>query len=139
MALKIDKTDVWSAEIRDEVGGLAAALGPLVAAGADFSFVLARRTPEEPGSGVIFCAGLRGAKQIRAAESAGFSKSASVAGLRVEAPDQPGLLQDVVSTLASAEINVRGVTASVAGSRCVVLLAFDGSADRDKAARLLKK
>jgi hypothetical protein len=139
MALKIDKVDVWTAEIRDEVGGLSAALRPLVAAGADFSFVIARRQPERPGSGVIFCSGLRGTKQLRAAEAAGFAKSASVTGLRVEAPDKPGLLEDVVSTLAKAEINVRGVTASVVGTRCAMLLAFDNPDDRDKAAKLLRK
>ena len=33
MAVKILKVDVWSAEIRDEIGGLAAVLGPLAAAG----------------------------------------------------------------------------------------------------------
>jgi hypothetical protein len=139
MPWKIDKVDVWSGEIRDEVGGVAAALRPLVAAGADFSFVIARRRPEKPGSGIVFFSGLRGSKQTRAAESAGFAKSTSVIGLRLEAPDKPGLLQDVVTTLATAEINVRGVTASVGGTRCVMLLAFDDPADRDKAARLLRK
>jgi hypothetical protein len=139
MALKIDKVDVWSGEIRDEVGGLAAALQPVVAAGADFSFVIARRQPEKPGSGIIFFSGLRGAKQTRAAESAGFVKSASVTALRVESPDKPGLLQNLVNTLSAAEMNMRGVTASVVGGKCIMLLAFDDSADRDKAARMLRK
>jgi hypothetical protein len=51
MAPKIEKADVWSGEIRDEVGGLAAVLSPLVAAGADFSFLIARRKPDCPGAG----------------------------------------------------------------------------------------
>jgi hypothetical protein len=36
MSLKVEKIDIWMGEVRDEAGGLAAALAPLVAAGVDF-------------------------------------------------------------------------------------------------------
>jgi hypothetical protein len=137
MAIKIEKIDVWTAEIRDEVGGLSAALDPLVAAGADFSFLIARR--HRPGTGIVFLGGLRGAKQLQAAKSVGLVKSENVAGLRLESPDKPGLVHQTVTRLSSAGINLMGVSASVIGARCVIVLGFDGAADRDKAIRVLRK
>jgi hypothetical protein len=41
--------------------------------------------------------------------------------------------------MAEAKINLRGVTASGAGARCSVILAFDSVKDRDRALRLLRK
>ena len=116
MAMKIEKIDVWSGEIRDEVGGLSAALNPLVTAGADFTFLIARRQPEKPGIGIVFLGGLRGAKQTKAAQTVGIAKSADVAGLRIEAADKPGLVHQIVTKLGSAGINLRGLSASVIGS-----------------------
>jgi hypothetical protein len=138
MALKIEKVDVWSGIIRDVSGGLAAVIGPLVAAGADFSFLLARRQPDRPGSGVVFLGGLRGARQIKAAQSVGLSRPADVACLRLEATDKPGLVQQLLTKLSAAGINLRGVSASVIGKRCVVHLAFETAADRDAAVRYLR-
>jgi len=139
MAQKIEKVDVWSGEIRDEAGGLAAVLGPLVAAGADFSFLIARRKPDSPGTGVIFVSGIRGAKQKKAAQLVGLTLSAEIGGLRIRATDKPGLVNRIVSRLAATGINLRGVSASVVGSKCLMILAFDGTADRDNAAQILKK
>ena len=139
MALKIERVDVWSGEIRDEVGGLTRKLEPLAAAGADLSFLIARRRPERPGTGVVFLGGLKGAKQTKAAEAAGLTKTSELAGARIEATNKPGLLYQLVERLASAGINLRGVSASVTGIRCVIMLAFDSAADRDNAARLLRK
>lgn len=44
MALKVSKAEVWSAAVDDRVGGMADRLEPLAGAGADFEFVLARRS-----------------------------------------------------------------------------------------------
>ncbi len=139
MALKVAKIDIWSGEIRDQVGGLAAAIEPLVKSGANFTFLIGRRQPNAPGRGMIFLGGLRGAKQTKAAAAAGLSQSADLAGLRVESPDKPGLLHQVVSKVAGAGISLRGVSASVIGTRCAIVLAFDSAPDRDKAATLLAK
>jgi hypothetical protein len=138
MALKIEKVDVWSGIIRDVSGGLAAVVGPLVAAGADFSFLIARRQPDRPGSGIVFLGGLKGAKQTKAAQSVGLSRPADVSCLRVEAPDKPGLAQMILTRLSAAGINLRGVSASVIAKRCVLLLAFETAADRDTAVRHLR-
>jgi hypothetical protein len=139
MTMKVEKIDIWAAEILDKTGGMAAALAPLVAAGVNFSFVIGRRGADKPGTGTIFVGGLEGEHQIKAAELAGFVKSDDAHGLRLEAPDKPGLLHGVAMDLATAGINLRGVSAAVIGSRCAIVLAFDGAADRDKAAKALAK
>jgi hypothetical protein len=137
--MKVQKIDIWMGEIRDETGGLASGLAPLVAAGVDFSFVIGSRRTDKPGTGTVYFGGLRGAKQAKAADLAGFVKSPDAHGLRVVARDQPRLLHRLTSELAAAGINLRSVTASVIKSRCVLIFAFDAEADRDKAAELLDK
>ena len=74
--MKVKKIDIWMGEIKDETGGLAAAVSaPLVATGVDFSFVIGTRRADKPGTGTVYFGGLRGAKQAKAAELAGFVKS----------------------------------------------------------------
>jgi hypothetical protein len=133
----VEKIEFWSGEIPDSVGGLATGLKPIVDAGANFAFVIARRLPEHPGCGHVFFGGLSGARQAKAATSAGFVK-ADLPGLRVVAPDKPGTVETIVLQMAEAGINLRGVTASGAGAKCSVILAFDSAKDRDRAARLLR-
>ncbi len=137
MKYNVEKIDFWSADIRDEVGGLAAGLRPLVDAGSNFVFVIARRLPDKPGAGLVFLGGISGAKQSKAATAAGFVK-ADLPGLRIQAPDKAGTVETIVTQMADAGINLRGVTAAGAASRCSVILAFDSVKDRDKAARLLR-
>jgi hypothetical protein len=136
--MKVKKIDIWVGEIRDEAGGLASALAPLVAAGIDFSFVIGTRS-DKPGAGTAYLGGLRGAKQTKAASLAGFVKSEDAHGLRVIARDQPRLLHRSTSQLAAAGINLRSVSASVIKSRCVMIFAFDDIEHRDKAAEILGK
>jgi hypothetical protein len=138
MKYKVEKIDFWSGEIKDAAGGLAQGLEGVVKAGANFAFVIARRLPDKPGSGHVFFGGLRGAKQSKAAKLSHFVK-ADLPGLRVEAPDKPGTVEAIVTRMAEAKINLRGVTASGAGAKCSVILAFDSTKDRDRAMRLLRK
>jgi hypothetical protein len=137
MKFSVEKIEFWSGEIRDAIGGLAAGLKPVVDAGANFAFVIGRRMPDKPGAGHVFFGGLKGAKQAKAASAAGFVK-ADLPGLRVEASDKPGTVEAIVAKMAEAGINLRGVTASGAGVKCSVILAFDSTTDRDRAARLLR-
>jgi hypothetical protein len=139
MAVKIQKVDVWSAEIRDEIGGLDAVLRPLAEAGADLAFIVARRQAHKPGTGIVFVGGLKGAKQTAAAQKAGMAKAGDIAGLVLETTNKPGLAHRLVEQLASARINLRGLTASVTGTKCVLVAAFDSVADRDNAAKVLSK
>src|SRR5580704_1895779 len=138
-AMKVKKIDIWVGEIRDEAGGLALALAPMVAAGIDFSFVIGTRKADKPGSGLAYLGGLRGVKQAKAARLAGFVKSEDAHGLRVIARDQPKLLHRLTTDLAAAGINLRSVSASVIKSRCVMIFAFDDVEHRDKAAEVLGK
>ncbi|HKB05594.1 MAG TPA: ACT domain-containing protein [Gemmataceae bacterium] len=138
MAYDVTKVEVWTRELDDRAGSLAAALEPLANAGVDLVFMIARRYSHLPGKGVVFVGGITGAKATKAAEAAGFKKSTDLAGLRVEGPNKPGDAHRVASLLAQAGINLRGVSASVIGSKYVLIMAFDSAADADKAAAVLK-
>jgi hypothetical protein len=60
MELSVERVDVWAATIDDKPGGLARVLSVLRDAGVDLQFVVARRTPEASGKGVVFVAPLQG-------------------------------------------------------------------------------
>ncbi len=62
-----------------------------------------------------------------------------MAALRIDGPDKPGACHRMLSQVAGAGINVRGVSASAAGRKCVVFLAFDSAGDANEAAKVLRK
>jgi len=138
MAVKVSKLDFWTATVDDRAGGAADKLEPLSAAGANFEFVFARRTPEAPGSGLLVVAPVKGAKVAKAAQQAGFSKG-EMAGVRIEGNDRPGLTARAVRSLGEAGISFRAISASAVGRKFVTYLALDSAADAAKAAALLRK
>ena len=138
MALKVSTVDVWAATLEDRVGGLAQKLAPLSAAGANLEFVIARRAPEKPGTGVVFVTPLTGDKQVKAGTDAGFLQTASLHSVRVEGPDRPGLGTMMAKALADARINLRGLSAAAIGRKFVAYLALDSVEDAEKAVRTLK-
>ena len=139
MTLKVSKAEVWSATIDDRAGGAADKLEPLSRAGANLEFVLARRTPEQPGMGVIYVAPVRGAKVMQAAQAAGFGKSTAIQSLRIEGTDKPGVTANVTRCLAQAGISFRGLCAIGIGKKFVNFIALDSAEDAAKAAGLLRK
>ena len=139
MALQVNKVDVWVGEIKDRPGGLGEKLTALSEAGANLEFVISRRAPEKPGTGVIFLAPVRGAAQVRAAKSARLSKASGLHSLRVESSDRAGLGARMTEAITDAGINMRGLSAAALGRRAVCYLAFDSDADAKKAARVIKK
>ena len=139
MKLKVSRTDTWAGMIDDRPGGLADKLAALAAAGANLEFIIARRAPEQRGSGVVFVTPLKGAKQIKAAEAAGFQKTESLHSLRIEGADQPGMGAKLTRALAEAGINLRGLSGAAIGRRYVTHLALDTAQDAAKAATVLKK
>jgi predicted amino acid-binding ACT domain protein len=139
MALKVARMDVWVAEMQDVPGALAGKLGLLAEAKASLAFLLARRSPERPGSGVVFLAPVRGARQVRAAKEAGFYKTDTLHALHVEGADKPGLGAQMTAALAEANINIRGLSAAVIGRRFAAYLALDTADDAAKAARVLRR
>lgn len=139
MALTITKTDTWEAEVADRPGAAAAALEGLAKAGVNLEFLLGRRKPDQPGRGVIFVTGLKGAKATKAAAAAGFVKSTTIGTLRVVGPDKSGAVHKLVRAVGDAGLSLRGVAAEAVGTKFAATLAFDSIADAAKAATLLKK
>jgi hypothetical protein len=134
MALKVEKVDVWAAAIEDQPGGLAGKLDVLAEAGADLEFIIARRSPDKPGTGVVFVTPLKGDEEIgAAAEVAGFADTPSLHSVRIEGDNQAGIAARLTLQLADAGINLRGLSAAVIGERFVAHLAFDSEEDAAKA------
>jgi hypothetical protein len=139
MKLNVSRTDAWAAVIDDRPGGLADKLAALAAAGANLEMIIARRAPEQRGSGVVFVTPLKGARQTRAAEAAGFQKTDSLHSLRIQGTDKPGMGAKLTQALADAGINLRGLSAAAIGKSYVTHLALDTAKDAAKAAAVLKK
>jgi hypothetical protein len=139
MKLNVSRTDTWAATIDDRPGGLADKLAALAAAGTNLEFIIARRAPELRGSGVVFVTPLKGAKQIKAAKTAGFQKTESLHSLRIEGADKPGTGARMTTALAEAGINLRGLSAAAVGKRYVAHLALDTAQDAAKVAAVLKR
>lgn len=139
MAYSIKKVEVWAGEVTDRPGGLADKIDALSGAGANLEFVIARRSPDKPGMGVVFVTPIKGAKQKGAAQSAGLTTTDSLHSVRVDGPDKAGLGTKMAKALADAGINLRGISAAALGRRAVSYFAFDSAADAENAVRVLKK
>ncbi|MBC8727428.1 ACT domain-containing protein [Paraburkholderia sp. UCT2] len=139
MELSVERVEVWAATIDDKPGGLAKVLSVLRDAGVDLQFVVARRTPEAAGKGVVFVAPLEGESAIRAATQAGFSVSPSLHSVRVMGLDQLGIIAQLTQTLADGGINLRGVSAAVLGTQFIAYLAVDSLDDAEQAIDLLQR
>jgi len=139
MALKVSRVDFWMATIDDRAGGAADKLEPLSKAGANFEFVFARRTPEQPGKGLLVVAPVKGAKAMQAARDAGFAKPDNLHSVRVEGADKAGVTAATARALAKAGITFRALSASALGRRFVSYVALDTAADAAKAVALLRK
>jgi hypothetical protein len=139
MALKASRVDTWAATIKDQPGGLSAKLETLAAGKANLEFVIARRSPDKPGTGVVFVTPLAGAAALAAAKRAGFKKTASLHTVRVEGPDRAGQGAVITAALAEAGINLRGFSAAAIGKKFVAHVAVDSSAAAAKAMKLIGK
>ena len=139
MTIKASRSDVWMAVIDDRAGGAADKLEALARAGANLETVFARRTPEHPGQGILFAGPIEGAKVARAAQEAGFRKSETIHGIRVEGSDKAGLGGRIARTLAEAGISFRGMQASVIGRSFLSFIALDTAEDAAKAVKVLRK
>lgn len=133
MLLNVSRVDTWIAAVEDRSGALAEKLEGLAVAGADLEMIIARRTPDRPGHGVIFLTPLVGSRQIDAAAKLGFERSRTMQVIRVGGPDEPGAAFLITRALAAEGINLRGLSAAREGGMFVIHLAFDSAADADKA------
>jgi hypothetical protein len=139
MDLIVERVDVWAASIRDESGSLAHLLTGLREAGADLDFIIARRAPEKPGTGVVFVSPLRGDREVAAAANLGFNVTNSLHSVRVQGESKPGVAAALTQKLAAEGINLRGLSAAVIGTRFILYLAIDTAADSVKAVNILQQ
>ena len=139
MALKVTRGDIWTATVDDRAGGAADKLDALARAGANLEMVFARRTPEQPGKGILFAGPIKGAKAARAAQEAGFSRPDNIHGVRIEGGDKAGLGAKITRALGDAGISFRGMTAIVIGRKFVDYIACDTAEDAAKAVAALRK
>jgi len=139
MALKASRHDIWMAVIDDRAGGAAEKLEALAAAGASLEVVLARRTPEHPGQGVLFASPVEGKKVMAAAEHAGFHRAENIHSVRIEGTDKPGLGAKIARTLAEAGVSFRGMNGMAMGRSFLSFIAVDSADDAAKAVKALRK
>jgi len=139
MDLTVERVDIWAASITDEPGGLAQVLAGLRDAGADLDFVLARRAPDKPGTGVVFVTPLRNDAEIKAAESLGFKVTSKIHSLRIEGDNAPGAGAELTAKLAEGGINLRGLSAAAIGSKYILYIGLDAAEDAEKAVSILQQ
>jgi len=139
MALKATRVDTWAATIKDQPGGLSAKLETLAAAKVNLEFVIARRSPDKPGTGVVFVTPIAGAAGLAAAKKSGFKKTPSMHTVRVEGPDKPGQGAKIAAAIAEAGINLRGFSAAAIGKKFVAHVAVDTTAAGAKAMKVIAK
>lgn len=139
MKLEMSRVEYWRAQVEDRAGALADKLAPLAEAGVNLDLVIARRAPEQPGTGLVFVSVVKGAKQTRAAQNAGFEKAPDMFGLRLAVGNTAGLGEKVTRTLAEGGISLRAFAGQALAKQAILHVVFDNAADAIKAQRLLKK
>lgn len=137
MYLEVEQVDVWAATIQDEKGALASLLKGLQEAGADLQFVIARRSPDRPGKGVVFVSPLLSEQEKSAASRLGFNVTQSLQSIRVRGQDRAGIVAELARALAESGINLRGVSASVIGSQFIAFMGLDSPDDVARAVDVL--
>ncbi len=137
MGFKLERIHIWAGEIVDQAGGMAEKLAALAEAGANLEYMLTRRQPEKPGTGILYVAGVTGPAQVRAARAAGLAETQDTVVLRVKGDNEAGLAYRLAQKWALAGINLQGLTMSVLGQQFVGYAAFDTVADANRAAQIL--
>jgi hypothetical protein len=137
MDFVIEGQDIWVASLRDAPGGLAEKLLALRDAGADLDFIIARRSVDQPGAGVVFVTPLSSDSEVAAATEVGFKVSSSLFALRIDGPNRPGIAAEMTQRLAEEGISLRGFSAAVTGARVIVNLAVDSLKHRDRVMAVL--
>ena len=137
MAFRMNKVQVWSGAIPDRPGAAAAPLEKLARAGVDLEYVFTRPQPDDPNTSVIFLAPIEGEEQVQAAREAGLAPANDITMLCVQGDNRPGIGYQIMSRLAVAGINLRGLSVSTLEKRFVTYLAFDSADDLTLAIQLL--
>jgi hypothetical protein len=136
--MKAQRVDTWAVSIADKPGALAAKLKTLSTAGVNLEFLIARRAPEKPRTGVIFVTPIKGPKQCGVAGAAGFKKARNLHTVRIEGPDRRGLGAKLAQALAAKGLNLRGMSAAAIGKKFICHIAADSGTDAAKVMRVAK-
>ncbi len=137
MSFKLDRIHVWSGEVADQAGGVAAKLAFLAQAGANLEYIYTHRLPHQPGMGMLYVAPVTGPLVTRAAKSAGLHETNSPIVLRVEGDNAAGLAHRLTQQWALEGLSLHGLTMSVLGEKFVGYVSFDTVADANRAAAIL--
>jgi hypothetical protein len=137
MSFKWDRVHVWSCEITDQPGSVAAKLAFLAQADANLEYIFTKRMPHKPGFGVLYVAPVTGPAQVRAAKSAEMHEADSPVVRRMEGDNEAGLAHHVTQQWAIAGINLQGLTMAVLGAKFIGYAAFDTVHDANRAAQIL--
>lgn len=137
MGFRLDRVHVWSGEVADRPGGVAAKLSSLALAGANLEFIFTQRMADKPGAGVLYVAPLTGPTQLRAARAAGLAETHDPVVLRVEGDNEAGMGHRLTQQWALAGISFQGLTMSVLGNKFIGYAAFDTVNDANRAAAIL--
>ncbi len=137
MSFRLDRVHVWSGEVADQAGGVAAKLALLAHAGTNLEYIYTRRQPDNPGTGILFVAPITGAIQVRAARSAGLTETQQPVVLRVEGDDSTGLAHRLTQQWAIAGLTMQAMSMSVMGNKFVGYVSFDNIEDANRAAAIL--
>jgi hypothetical protein len=135
--LLVEREEVWVASVDDKPGELATKLGALAQAGANLGFIIARRAPDKPGTGVVFVTPLIGDREVRAGVAVGFNVTSSLHSICVEGPTEPGVASKLAKAIGDAGVNMRGFSAAAIGTKFVAHVGVDTSEDQDKVVKLL--
>jgi len=136
MAFTVTQIDVYAGDILNKPGSLARVLEVLSNAGANLEFVIARRITENTSR--VFVAPLKNKGELKAAADAGLTKATGMHVIRFEGPDRPGLGAWVTRNIASADLNIRGLSTACLKKRCVCYLGFETKAEAVTAMKKLK-
>ena len=137
--MNVKRAEVWAVVCEDRAGGTADKLEPLARAGANFEFVFTRRTPENPGKGLLVAYPVKGAKAVRAAQEAGFAKPQDMFSVRIEGSDKPGVTAAVARALGKAGLSFRAMSATGFGRKFVSFVVLSSEGDAARAVAVLKK
>jgi glycine cleavage system regulatory protein len=137
MGFKLDRVHVWAGEVADQAGGVASKLALLAQANANLEFILTKRQPDKPGTGILYVAPVTGPLQVRAAKAAGMQETQAPVVLRVEGDNEAGLAHRLTQQWALAGISMQELTMAVIGGKFVGYAAFDTVNDANRAAAIL--
>jgi len=138
MSYLVEREEVWVASLEDKPGALANVLAALAEAGADLDFIVARRAPDKPGTGVVFVTPLRGDREIEAAGELGFTAGNRLHSVRIQGRNERGVAAKLTRRLADAGLNLRGFSGAALGTQFVLHVAFDSADDAERAVTLLR-